>query len=61
MIYRRRKVETRKSKINRLNKALDSYKTMLNNKDYEFMHKFAKEKIKEIESELKELNDIDNE
>ena len=54
-------METRKSKINRLNKALDSYKTMLNNKEYEFMHKFAKEKIKEIESELKELNDIDNE
>ena len=48
-------METKKSKIRNLEKALQSYKQMLNSKDYAFMHDVAREKIKEISEELEVL------
>ena len=52
-------MQTKKSKIRNLEKALQTYKNMLNSKDYAFMHDIAWEKIKEISEEIEELkNDI---
>ena len=48
-------MQTKKSKIKNLEAALNSYKHMVNSKDYSFMHDLAKEKIKEITAELEEL------
>ena len=50
-------MESNKSKIKRLKKALKAYEDMLKNKDYDFMHIYAKEQIKKIKEELGGIKD----